>query len=176
MPWAGVIMEIPESMSSIKKFFLGLISVIPYAGGIGGVWLLGILAIFQYPLSILFEPISMILFAGWIGGVGLLQTLAMRRYHRVYRLHWYDLSAAGPNGEMNWCQVRCLMEKDARPSGCPSWCWKPQRYPIKHILTDWCSSALLLFLSIGTLKLVCDFQDKPEYYDGLKSLGILAGC
>ena len=167
-------------MSLNKKSFWGLILVILYAGGISSVVLLGILAIFRDPASILCEPISMVLFAGWIGGVGLLGALVIRRYFRIYRCHWYDLSAKGPNGEMDWRQVRCLMEKDALlpdRSGY-SWRWKnwkPQRCPGKHILIDLFSSAPLLFLSVGTLKLVCDFQDKPEYYARLESLGILGG-
>ena len=173
---------IPEYMSLNKKSFWGLILVILYAGWIGSVARLGILAIFRQPVSIVYGPIPMILFAGWIGGVVLLGALVIRRYHRVYRWHWYDLSADGPNGEMDWRQVRYLMNKDALRDfpdrSCCSWRWKdwkPQRCPVKHILIDLLGGAVLVFLSIGTLKLVCDSQDKPEYYAGLESLGILGG-
>ena len=85
---------------------------------------------FCFVTEMLCKPVFLILLAGWLSVLVLLINLGIRRFKRVYRTKWYDLSKKGPNEEMEWCQIRQLMERDPMGYRCSCRC------PKKYIFTD----------------------------------------
>ena len=85
---------------------------------------------FRYIIEILCKPVFLILLAGWISALVLVIWLGYQRYKRVYQTKWYDLSKKGPNEEMEWCQIRQLMERVPTRDQCS------YRFPLKYILID----------------------------------------
>lgn len=68
--------------------------------------------------------------------------LGLRRFRRVYRTHWYDLSREGPLEEMKWQQIREATEKDPLDhQRCCRWS--------KEWLTIDCTVLVILLLFVG---------------------------
>ena len=68
--------------------------------------------------------------------------LCLRRFRRVYRTHWYDLSREGPLEEMKWQQIREATEKDPLDhQRCCRWS--------KEWLTIDCTVLVILLLFVG---------------------------
>lgn len=86
--------------------------------------------IFCCVIEMLCKSVFLILLAGWASALVLLLMLGGRRFKRVYRTKWYDLSKKGPNEEMEWYQIRQLMERDPTRDQCS------YRFPLKYILID----------------------------------------
>ena len=129
-------------------------------------------------LTIFQEPISTIVFAGWIISLVLVVGLWLRRYRRVYNVHWYDTSDSGPMEEMTWPQIRKLMKREPLTEevcGTASSSWRPQRYPVGHLIVDLVGAAACLLFYCGTLELLMNLREQTPNYEGLRSLGILAG-
>ena len=103
------------------KLFLGLLAVL-LAGWIG--------VLIWHVIEILCKPVFLILLAGWISALVLVIWLGYQRYKRVYQTKWYDLSKKGPNEEMEWYQIRQLMER------VPTRDQYSYRFPLKYILID----------------------------------------
>ena len=145
----------------------------------------GLVAIFLMThhklLEILCKPISTILFAVWLGGFVWLIIVVAKRYRRVYKFKWYDLSKRGPNEEMEWNQIKCLIKKNPRKYACKNECackqryklW-PDRYPCKYFVFDICVLLILAILAFGSFRLIIG-QSSGSNSEGLKSLGILFG-
>lgn len=92
------------------------------------------------------ELIIFLLFAGSIAvTIGIFW---WQRLKRVYCRTWYDLSAEGPNEEMEWCQIRELMEADPlnhnREGREQKWC----RISKRHLPYDF---AILILVAVGIL-------------------------
>lgn len=86
--------------------------------------------IFCCVIEMLCKPVFLILLASWVSALVLLLLLGVRRFKRVYRTKWYDLSKKGPNEEMEWYQIRQLMERVPTRDQCS------YRFPLKYILID----------------------------------------
>ena len=52
------------------------------------------------------------LFAVWLAAVIGVIVFGCKRFRRVHKTTWYDLSSTGPSEEMEWCQIRMLMKYD----------------------------------------------------------------
>ena len=81
-------------------------------------------------IEMLCKPVFLILLAGWTSALVLFLWLGYQRYKRVYWTKWYDLSKKGPNEEMEWYQIRQLMERDPMRYQCS------YRSSQKYILID----------------------------------------
>ena len=75
-------------------------------------WISALVLLIWHVIEMLCKPVFLVLLAGWISALVLLIWLGYRRYKRVYQTKWYDLSKKGPNEEMEWYQIRQLMERD----------------------------------------------------------------
>ena len=63
--------------------------------------------------QIICNPESLLLFGVWLGSLVFCVSLFRKRLARVYLTRWYDLSKRGPNQEMDWSQIRDIMNNDA---------------------------------------------------------------
>ena len=131
------------------------------------------------------SPIALILLACWIGSVLLVLVLVFQRYCSVYKIKWFDLSKKGPNRNLEWCEVKKVMEGDpldSQPNSNKSCCNRknrgPDRFPYKHFFVDLLGVLALLVLLCGSLKLILqidtDLQNSCDL-NYLKSFGILVG-
>ena len=75
-------------------------------------WISALVLLIWHVIEMLCKPVFLVLLASWISALVLLIWLGYRRYKRVYQTKWYDLSKKGPNEEMEWYQIRQLMERD----------------------------------------------------------------
>ena len=58
------------------------------------------------------DPIPSILWSSWFATLVLVVRLALHRIDRVYRTHWYDPSTTGSLKELEWQQIRDVIEED----------------------------------------------------------------
>ena len=119
------------------------------------------------------QPVFLILLAGWTSALALFLWLGYQRYKHVYRTKWYDLSKKGPNEEMEWYQIRRLMEIDPRRYKCS--CRMRSMFlshGIKYILIDILGIIVLTLIFCGSFRLICDFQNWDDN-DGV-AIGVLA--
>ena len=107
--------------------------------------------IFCCVIEMLCKPVFLILLAGWTSALVL---FGYQRYKRVYWTKWYDLSKKGPNEEMEWCQIRQLMEKDPMQS-------QDRRFPVKYLFIDIFWGMVLILIFCVSLSLIYDFLCKP---------------
>lgn len=106
-------------------------------------------------IEMLCKPVFLILLAGWASALVLFLWLGYRRYKRVYRTKWYDLSKKGPNEEMEWCQIRQLMKRDPMQDQDRL----PCRFPGWYFLIDIFGAIVLILIFYGSFRLICDFQN-----------------
>ena len=111
-------------------------------------------------IEMLCKPVFLILLAGWISALVLFLMLGVRRFKRVYRTKWYDLSKEGPNEKMKWCQIRQLMERDPMQDQDRL----PCRLPGRYFLIDIFGAIVLILIFYGSFRLICDFQNWDAKY------------
>lgn len=113
------------------------------------------------------NPVFLILLASWFGVLASSVFLGIRRLKRVYWKNWYDLSEKGPNGEMEWYQIRELMEKDPLQNGLTD---STRRFPRGYLVRDVIGFIPAFTILCASLKLIlCDWNAD------LVKLGMLAG-
>lgn len=93
-------------------------------------WISALVLLIEQVIETLCKPVFWVLLVGWVSALVLVIWLGYQRYKRVYQTKWYDLSKKGPNEEMEWYQIRQLMERD--PMGCQC----SYRSSQKYILSD----------------------------------------
>lgn len=59
------------------------------------------------------SPESILLYCGWFGSLSLCVLYYGKRISRVYLRQWYDLSKRGPNEDMDWREIRRILNEDA---------------------------------------------------------------
>ena len=115
------------------------------------------------------DPIARILLAGIICGIIPFVWAAKRRWNRVYKKKWFDLSEDSPNQNLNWCEVKSVMETDPL-------CFKAQRrFSCKHVVLDVCAFITLLLVVSGFFGLIYLSPYSADNLDHLKSLAIFSG-
>ena len=96
------------------------------------------------------NPIHLILWSIWAAIVVLAICLACRHIFRIYRTSWYDLSRKGPLAELEWRQIREVMENDPLEiQPCCRWPWKQfcLDFPVLAILTLFFWSSVMSYLN-----------------------------
>ena len=98
------------------------------------------------------RPESLLLFCTWLGGLALCILFFFKRFVRVYFTQWYDFSKKGPNEEMDWCQIRFILNNDALQAMSLA---KRFRLPLKYVVVDILGLSILglVFYSILVLLL-----------------------
>ncbi len=88
-------------------------------------------------------PVDWILFGLWLIVAGFAVLSIYRRFTRVYQVKWFDQSKTGPNKDMEWGQIKWVIENDPIR-------WSSVtgiRTPLKYIIFD-------LTVAIGLLSLI----------------------
>ena len=86
----------------------------------------------------------------WVALVPLAICLARRRFKRVYWTHWYDLSREGPLEEMDWQQIRKVMNNGP-------WEHKSRRrWPCRCLCLDLAVSAICVLVFLVGVLLIFD--------------------
>ena len=101
-------------------------------------------------------PESVLLLCGWIGALSWCVVYYYKRISRVYLKKWYDLSTKGPNEDMDWCQIRTIMNKDALQE-MPF--MERLRFPPNYLLRDAFSILILGLVFYSSLMLLPDFTN-----------------
>ena len=115
------------------------------------------------------NPIRWILWSIWAAMAVLTVGLALRHLSRVYRTSWYDLSRKGPLEEMEWQQIRKVIENDP-PENEPCCRWPLQRLCL-HIPFF----AILILLFWASFSLICNLDGHNISAGFIKGLGLPAG-
>ena len=113
------------------------------------------------------DPVFPVLIASWVGLVVLSLFVWFRRLKRVYLKDWYDLSEQGPNEEMEWQQIRELMEEDPvrdRRLGC--------RFPRKQFVLDLIGVIVVTIIFYASLTFILCVK---TWSDDLAKIGALSG-
>ena len=113
------------------------------------------------------DPVFPVLIASWAGLVVLSLSLWCRRLNRVYRKGWYDLSEKGPNEEMEWQEIRELMEGDPAPDRLSGY-----RFPPKQIARDLIGVVVATIIFYASLTFIFDVN---TWSDEFAKIGALAG-
>ena len=119
------------------------------------------------------NPIHLILWSIWAAIVVLAICLACRHIFRIYRTSWYDLSRKGPLAELEWRQIREVMENDPLEiQPCCRWPWKQfcLDFPVLAILTLFFWSSFLLIYDLDRFDVFANNINKMGLATGVFAL------
>ena len=116
------------------------------------------------------NPIALILWSVW-GAMVLVALWRARQYYcGAYWTNWYDQSRKGPLQELEWQQIRDVMELEQDPLDNKP-CW---RGPSKRVCRDLAVFAITVLFFAGSFLLICDLDRWRAVAGSIGGLGLPA--